>query len=281
MNARTERNSAGPSTLWSRLSTQWRLIDAPLRPSGDDLRAYEATVQAWQLAHPERPVRGLLLGVTAEIATMRWPAASTLVAVDHSQAMVANVWPKPAHGTALCADWRSMPLAPGSCDVALGDGCLALLDFPHGYGEFADSLRRVLADDGRLALRCFCRPVRPESPSQVFADLRAGRIRGFHAFKWRLAMAVQTRLDLGVRLGDIWDCWSEEVAEPDTIAAQLGWPAELVRSMDLYRGADTRYRFPTVDEATQGLASHFTLESQHVGGYELAERCPILVFRSR
>jgi SAM-dependent methyltransferase len=281
MNARTQLPSPGPSALWSALSKQWRLIDVPLRPCRDDLRVFEGTVRERQRAQPARGVRGLLLGVTVEIATMRWPAAASVVAVDHSLPMVANVWPKPAHGTAVCADWRSMPLASHSRDVALGDGCLTLLPWPHGHRAFAESLRRVLADDGVLALRCFCRPEKRETPGQVFDDLRARRIRGFHAFKWRLAMALHGPAGEGVRLADVWDCWSNEIADPDALAAQCGWPAELVRSMEVYRGSETRYTFLTADEACRSLMAEFTLKSQHVGSYELAERCPILVFRPR
>lgn len=281
MNARADRLSPEALTLWSTLATNWRLIDVPLRPSADDLKVYEATAQAWQQAHPGRALRGLLLGVTAEIATMSWPASASLVAVDHSLPMLENVWPKPPRSAALCADWQAMPLASGSCDVALGDGCLTLLPSPPGCERFAGSVRRVLADDGILALRCFCLPEKPETVGQVFADLRARRIRGFHAFKWRLAMALHGRLGEGVRLADVWDRWSAEVPDPDALARHCGWHAELVRSMELYRGSEARYTFRTVEETRQALASHFVLESRHAGGYELAERCPILVFRPR
>jgi SAM-dependent methyltransferase len=273
MNARAELPHSAASH-WTAFAGQWRLVDVPLRPCADDIRCYETLVRA-------RGVRGLLLGVTAEIANMAWPAGSSLVAVDHSLPMVNNVWPRPPHGAAVCADWRDMPLAAGSCDVALGDGCLTLLPWPDGFRKFAGSLRRVLAEDGKLALRTFCRPEKRETPGQVFADLRAGRIRGFHAFKWRLAMALHGDVEEGTRLADVWDCWSEEIADPDEVARARGWPAELARSMELYRGSETRYLFPTEAEARDGLASDFALEARHTGGYELAERCPILVFRPR
>jgi SAM-dependent methyltransferase len=279
MNARIEHPGIQPSSHWAAFSTQWRVIDVPLRPSDDDLKAYESIVLDWQRAHPARSVRGLLLGVTTEIATMRWPEGASLLAVDHSLPMVANVWPKPAYGSAVCADWRSMPLPARSRDVALGDGCLTLLSIPHGRDAFADNLRRVLTDDGVLALRCFCRPEVPETPKQVFHDLRGRRIDGFCAFKWRLAMSLHGRVDQGVRLADIWECWSAEVDDPDALAVHCGWPLEAVRSMEVYRGSGTRYLFSTVEECRQSLAPWFTLESQHVGRYELAERCPILVFR--
>ena len=279
MNARSEQLGIPPSGLWTTLAKQWRVIDVPLRPSDDDQKAYENIVFNWQRANPSRPVRGLLLGVTGEIAAMRWPAGASLLAVDHSLPMVANVWPKPPHGAAVCADWRAMPVEPGSRDVALGDGCLTLLSVPAGRAAFAASLRSVLADDGMLALRCFCRPETSETPDQVFDDLRAGRIEGFCAFKWRLAMSLHGRPDEGVRLADIWECWSAEVKDADELATHCGWPLEAVRSMDVYRGSETRYLFSTIEESRKSLAPWFTLQSQHVGRYELAERCPILVFR--
>jgi SAM-dependent methyltransferase len=224
-------------------------------------------------------VRGLLLGVTAEIATMRWPERASLVAVDHSLPMVANVWPKPPHGTAVCGDWRTMPLPARSRDIALGDGCLTLLSVPEGREAFARNLKRVLTDDGVLALRCFCRPDEAETPGQVFDALRAGRIRGFHAFKWRLVMALHGQPHEGTRLADVWNCWSAEVADPDAFARERGWPLEAVRSLEVYRNSETRYLFSTIEESRRSLAPWFALESQHVGRYELAERCPVLVFR--
>lgn len=279
MNARAEHLVTQAPSVWSTFARQWRVIDVPLRPSEDDLAVYESVAQTWQADHPGRSVRGLLLGVTAEIATMRWPDAASLVAVDHSLPMVAKVWPKPMHGTAVCADWRAMPVEPGSRDVALGDGCLTLLSVPDGRAAFAASLKSVLADDGVLALRCFCRPETSETPDQVFDDLRAGRIEGFCAFKWRLAMSLHGRADEGVRLADVWDCWSAEVQDAGELATHCGWPLELVRSMEVYRGSETRYLFSTIEESRETLEPWFSLESQHVGRYELAERCPILVFR--
>jgi hypothetical protein len=282
LNAPTEDISPGSAALWTTLAKRWSLIDVPLRPCEEDLGFYEVVVRDWQRDHPGRGVRGLLLGVTSEIATMRWPERATLAAVDHSLPMVANVWPKPAHGLAVCADWRAMPLPRGSRDVALGDGCLTLLPPPEGYAAFAASLRATLADDGLVALRCFCRPASAEKPSQVLADLGARRVRGFHAFKWRFVMSLHGgSLEEGVRLSDVWDCWAAEVRDPDAIADCCGWPRELVRSMELYRGNASRYRFPTVGEAAAALAPEFSMLFVHTGGYELAERCPILVYRAQ
>lgn len=278
MNARVDLQ---PSTPWTAHARQWRLIDVPLRPSPEDLRVYEGRVAAWQQARPSRPVRGLLLGVTAEIATMNWPAGTSLLAVDKSRPMVSNVWPRPAYGTAICADWRALPLGTGSRDVALGDGAFSMLPSPHGYQAFVRNLRRVLADDGVLVLRCYCSPDKPEPLAQVFADLHAGRIASFHGFKWRLAMALQRSADEGIRLADIWDCWSAEVPDADALAARCGWPVEVVRGIQIYRGVDARYTFPTLAETRRAFSPAFTLESLHVGTYELAERCPILVFRPK
>jgi len=279
MNARAEHSAIQAPNVFSTFARQWRVIDVPLRPSEDDVAVYERVVDTWQRARLGRGVRGLLLGVTAEIATMRWPERSSLVAIDHSLPMVANVWPKPAHGTAVCGDWRSMPLPARSCDIALGDGCLTLLSVPEGREAFARNLRRVLTDDGVLALRCFCRPERPETAGQVFDALRAGHIRGFHAFKWRLVMSLHGEPGRGTRLAEVWDAWSAEVTDPDKFARQRDWPLEAVRSLEVYRGAETRYLFSTIEESRRSLAPWFTLESQHAGRYELAERCPILVFR--
>jgi hypothetical protein len=278
MNARVDLQ---PSTPWTAHAKQWRLIDVPLRPSPEDLLVYEERVAGWQRTHPSHRVHGLLLGVTAELATMSWPAGTSLLAVDRSHPMVSNVWPRPAHGAAICADWRALPLGAASRDVALGDGAFSMLPSPQGYEAFVRNLRRVLTDDGLLVLRCYCSPEKREPVAQVFADLHARRIASFHAFKWRLAMALQQSTGEGIRLADIWDCWSAEVPDPDALAARCGWPAEVVRGIQIYRGVDTRYTFPTLAETRRAFSPAFSPESLHVGTYELAERCPILAFRPR
>ena len=242
---------------------------------------YESGFRRWYAAERPDRLRALLLGVTPEIAAMPWPAGTLLLAVDRSQAMIRGVWPGAAFGQlAVCARWRVLPLADGRQDIVLGDGCFSAVTFDE-YAALANSLHRALQRRGLVLMRFFTRPERPETPAHVFAELHAGGIGSFHAFKWRLAMALHTSLDAGVRLADIWDAWHAAVPRPEEVAQSRGWPLPVVLTIDDFRGVSERYTFPTLSEARAAMAGGFEEVSCDFPGYELGERCPIMAFRPR
>jgi hypothetical protein len=118
----------------------------------------------------------------------------------------------------------------------------------------------------------------PESPEDVVRDLRAGRIRGFHAFKWRLnASLVRNSV---VRLGDVWEAWRGLVPDAQSLLAELGWSEALTATIDVYRDRPEIYAFPVEGAILETARDSFVLESRHIGSYELAERCPTLVLRA-
>lgn len=269
---------SGRSDHWNQHARQWQLIGPPLRPAPEDIHLLEAEVHGWcgrlRVATP----RALLCGVTPEIAAMRWPAGTRLTAVDHSLPMIAGVWPAQAPGAAVCGNWLALPLPDASQHLLVGDGCYSLLVGRAQYASFAAELRRVASRDAMLAMRYFLRPGHPETVDRVVDELWRGRIGNFHVFKWRLAMALHGTLEEGVRLGDIWDAWHRAAPEPDKLAAHLGWPPETVNTIYNYRGVDTRYSFPTLEEA-RASAGAFEIVAMHLPSYELGERCPTLIMR--
>lgn len=261
---------------WSHHAQQWSLIGPPLRPAPADIVILEQAVADWHANAGLPTPRGLLCGVTPEIARMRWPGHTRLTAVDRSLPMIAGVWPAAdAPGAAVCGDWLALPLPGESQDLLIGDGCYSLLVGRDRYAAFAAELRRVAAEGSLLAMRYFLRPLRSEPVGVVIDDLQQGRIGNFHVFKWRLAMALHGDLDEGVRLRDVWDAWHEAVPDPATLAVQLGWPQTVVNTIHNYRDVDTRYTFPTIDEARE-LIGAFRVVATHEPDYELGERCPTL-----
>src|SRR3954468_12555969 len=110
------------SPRWDNYALDWHLVGVPLRPAPEDIAIYEGAVAAWQ-GKPGRAPRALLLGVTPEIATMRWPAGSGLLAVDRSPGRLDDVWPGRAapHGAAVRGNWLQLPVADRSRDIAIGD----------------------------------------------------------------------------------------------------------------------------------------------------------------
>lgn len=265
-------------------------MGAPLRPLAEDVSLFERLVGAAAGERAGRAVRrAALLGVTPEIARMRWPRGTRLAAFDRCPGMIAEVWPRAAlapetRAHATRADWRVLPVADGTFDVVVGDGCYTLLDAPAGFRGLGAEAARVLAPGGAFVMRFFVRPERAEPLDDVFAALAAGEIGSFHAFKWRLAMALHGTLAEGVAVAAVWAAWASWVAREggaDALAARLGWPAAEVRTIDAYRDAPARYTFPTLAEARELLGEHFVERGCHVGAYELGERCPTLLLTPR
>lgn len=266
-------------SVWQKHALQWQRLGPPLRPSAEDLLALRQVVAQWVERKEGRHLLAALLGVTLEVAHSPWPSGTRLVAVDQSDAMIRAVWPgrEVAHCFAVCADWRRLPLKDGACDIVVGDGCFNVLAYPDGYGALLEALCRALGADGRLVVRFFIRPDRAEPAEAVLADLEGGRIAGFHAFKLRLAMALHGNLAEGVCVGDVWRTWNGAIASPDRLADRLGWPREIVATIDAYRDSPTRYTFPTMAEARAALAPRFRETACRVPRYELGERCPTFV----
>jgi hypothetical protein len=196
--------------------------------------------------------------------------------------MVSKVWPARGRPRALavCGDWEKAPVAPRAFDIALGDGCFTNLSYPDGYGRLAEKLHEALSSRGCLVLRFFVRPSLREGLSNLREDLRNGRVGGFHAFKWRLAMALpDSATGRGVRLDDIWKAWLGLRSDAAAGIRKAGWTPEAMATIENYRGARARYTFPLLEEIRAIFAPRFREESCDSGDYELADRCPILVFR--
>jgi SAM-dependent methyltransferase len=263
---------------WPRHAQQWARVGAPLRPSPEDVACVEGIAGA-----RARPLRGLVLGVTPELVGMRWPAGSAVIAVDRSAAMIAAMPRAGAdasasmRATALQADWRALPCAAGSIDLAAGDGSLSCLPFPRDYRVLAGELARALAPGGELVLRLFASPEPRETLADVAAAVAARAIGGFHAFKWRLAMAIAGGGDVAV--ADIARAFDRVAPDPDALAAHTGWPRVAIATIDAYRGSDVVYSFPSAADAVAALAPELALVAQHVPAYELGERCPTVVLR--
>jgi len=268
----------GTDGLWERQITTWASLGAPLRPGPEDVARFDEIVARWSRANGVP--RGLVLGSTPELAGLRWPAGSHVLAVDRSETMVRSVWPghpEPGRG-GVCADWSSLPLPTGSRDLVLGDGAFTNLSYPDGHRAVLASIRRVLSPDGLVAVRFFVRPDTAESPEAVFADLRDGRIGSLHAFKWRLAMSLQEDVRRGVELGTIWNVWADAI-DPRELSARLGWPPEAIATMDHYRDLDTRYTFPTLRELRAVFGDRFEEADCRIPSYELGDRCPMVTLR--
>lgn len=213
-----------------------------------------------------------------------WPPQSSVLAVDQSEVMIGALWSGAgdvADATAVRGDWRALPCADGTIDIAVGDGCFTTLACPEDYRAVTNEVRRVLAPGGRLVMRLFVPPAVREDLESVVDDLHGGRIIGFHAFKWRLVTALHTSSPAGTTLGAIWDVWRAICPDPAALAAKHGWSPDVVATIDHYRGSTTTYSFPPLEELRAFMSPTFREISCRTPSYELGERFPTLVWERR
>ena len=266
-------------SLWSRHASQWSRIGSPLRPVAEDIDGYERVVRCW--AQDYGTPRIALLGVTPEIVGMPLPEDSHLVAIDINRKML-ELYPPAAHrpgAVAIRADWRRLPLRSGSRDIVLGDGCFAMMRFPDGFRSLARGLCHVLTATGVCAFRFYLRPEPAESIDDLVADLRAGLVGNFHAFKLRAAMALQESPEQGIAVGRVFEWWSQAGIEPEELTAQYGWHPETIATIEAYRDRQDVYIFPTLTELRWALGDLIVEVDCRFPRYELGERCPLIELR--
>jgi SAM-dependent methyltransferase len=268
--------SAAPRDHFSRIVPKWAHFGPPLRPSPDDTSVVQRVVSKLGSA-----AHGVVLGLTPEILACRWPADITLSAVDHSPAMIQALWP-PAHGPTnskvVLADWCDMPIPSSTIDVVVGDGCYILQRFPDGYAALTREVSRVLRAHGRFVIRVFVRPDRPESVADIARAYSASEVGSVHALKLRLLAALHGASGVGSRLDDVYQSWMSMPPLPSALAGVPGWTAEEIVGIQSYGGMDSRYFLPTLMELRQSIGMFLHEIECTWGHYELADRCPTLVF---
>ena len=262
--------------FWQSVPKQWKHFGPPLRPCPEDIKVMEQQVAQWMDQSKSDHCNVLLCGVTPEIVEMEWPAGTRLWAVEKSRAMIEEVWPAKESKTKqpLQADWTRLPFLPGSFDIVIGDGCLSSLPYPQQQSEFLNLIKNVMQGDGVLIMRFFVQKDEPERPEAVFRDLAEGNIGSFHVFKWRLTMSLQATAMAGVRVNEVWKAWTEA-------AITTGFPRQAVDTIDTYKGSDHLLTFATLSEIREVHDPVFEEMECIVPGYELGERCPILVYSPR
>lgn len=128
-------------------------------------------------------------------------------------------------------------------------------------------------------LRCFVRPDRAETLDAVASAALAGDVGSMHALKWRIAMALEVDHTFSVKVVDIRTAFDRLFPDRDLLARITGWPLQVIETIDAYRGVATRYSFPTLAAIRTAAAPLFEVGGVRLGCYELAERCPTVLFR--
>jgi len=274
---------SGKGGHWREMTDRWSQVGRPLKPGPDDIAAFERFA-ATAAARAGRSIEALLLGVTPEVAGCSWPSGTRLMAVDFSPAMIDKLWPAraaPAGSHVICANWLAMPIGSRTVDLVIGDGCHAALSFPGNVNAMAREVARVLRPGGMFLMRAFVRPDPGETVGDVERDLAGGRIGSVHVLKWRLFAALTRRTESGAALGDVWSAWDGMRGSAARYHAEPGWSGPEISTIEVYRGdRNTRFYFPTLEEIRGLLSERLCEEEIFYGGYELADRCPIMVLTS-
>ena len=266
---------------WEIMARRWAMIGFPMRPTPADIAFYEDRVAR---ADAAKPFRAVLLGVTPEIALMRWPGETCLTAVDRSETMIAAVWPSNAiaiEAKALLSSWDDLPVDAGSQDVVIGDGCYTVAAPVDVQERITREVHRVLKPSGTFIMRLFVAERQPGSLAALFEDLWDGRFAHFQEFKLLLLTRLPRDGDEIVRIADVWNAWNAAGIDRDALSARLGWSRAMIDTIDAYRDSVERYCFASPELMAERLSPHFDVEEVKAHGYRLAENCPTLVMRPR
>lgn len=269
---------------WEAIAGKWRIVP-PLSPCDDDISYYET--QAKGCADSRGRSTGLdalLLGVTPAIRSMRWPDGTRLISVDWSKNMFRFTSPQEPlrpRPSPVIGDWRELPLAAGSQDFAIGDGCYTALGSLEDAAIMNGEVCRILRPGGLFCLRCFCRAERPQPVRQLFEELLSGNVRNLDLFRWLLAMGVQGTSSQGVDLRSVWKVWKGRIPDCGALQAKFGWSQDAVANIERWSEANMRYRFSTLGELRELVAPWFDLLDISIPKYEWGERFPRLLMRAR
>jgi SAM-dependent methyltransferase len=253
---------------------------APIAPAPEDIAHVERVVAGFRGGG----VAALLLGVTQALAHMRWPAGSSLLAVDWSESMIRRIWraaPAPAFAQVTRGDWRELPLRSASLDVVVGDGCYSAVGSRADAALTVREVHRVLKPGGLFCLRNFARPQQTLTVEALLAEVRAGRPSNAFLLRWLLAMAVHGASGDGVRLDDVFQAWMRRFQDVRALLAPRGLLDDAEWAFSRWQGLGVRYYFPDPAELHALASPAFDLVEYRVPAYERGECFPSLVMRRR
>jgi len=247
-------------------SASWNKLAPPLRP----------TLQvAQQMRDLCTDGQTLLLGVTPEF----YPLFNELLAVDVNQHMIDTVWPGDTeYKKALQANWKNMTWSPGQFGNIISDGALGLLGKLDDMVNFINQCKLWLNPKGRLIQRVFERPKIPVTIEELKYDLSACTGIGWNGFKWKMVYYVAANNNGLVRLSTVRDLFNDISPDRRYASMNTGWKIEDVNTIDLYENIETLTFVPNREEWICVFGESEFIETT---GYDLAETCPIIVWKKQ
>jgi hypothetical protein len=254
----------------------WTAIYKPAARLGPPLFVDDSIAAAYQAAIAGRAARGLLLGVTPQLADF----AADVTAVERNPTVIATRWPGDTpQRRSICADWRDMTFPPAAFTACIGDGSLNSLPDLSAVNAILARVAGFIETGGPMVFRVYLTPEECEPVDAVFAAARARQIVAFGALKWRLAMAIaHERRDCSMPVADIRDRFEREVPDRARFSDETGLSRQDLDTIDIYRDSAEIYCFPTESELRRALPATVRFVGfANSGSYELAERCPLAV----
>jgi len=278
MESRKTQIRAPPS--WAGLAVHWHAVATPLRPGAEDADYVQQVID--RVAARTPAPRVLLLGVTPELSTLRFPRGASLLAVDSSPEMLAAWWtpPRDCRSLAVRGRWQTLPVRAACLDLVLADASFCALPNVPAMRDVLAAVATAMRPGALLCGRTFVSPPRAERIEDVIADLSAGRAGSVHAAKWRVAMALQAGTDDGVALAEVWKIF-ESAGERRMLGTRNGWSEASMATLDAYQGVSSRLCFPTFARTRELFGEHFDVLHWRLPAYELGERCPMLLLSRR
>lgn len=253
------------------LATEWDRLSLPLRPRAPVPGMLRQLI-------PDTAQRMLILGVTPEFADL----APDITALDHSEAMIAQVWPGDNDmRRAVLGDWANMPFDDDTFDIVVGDGSLTLLPYPDGIHAVLAEIRRVTRQDGRAILRTFIAPDVGLSDNDMMAYANALKGQSIDALRWRFAVQAGSAAPTpNIVSHDAWLEFDRLYPDPTALMAANGWSAQDLERIILYRDGVMAMNFPTKDQLVQVVGDHFgRLTFRPSGDYPMSELCPFAIMQ--
>lgn len=252
---------------WDTYAPHWNKVSAPLRPTEEVVKTIATLANAGGSAV-------LQLGVTPELAAQ----FDRLDMVDRSRSMIESFWPgDTATRRALCADWFDVAVPSGHYRAVVGDGSLNVLDSQASLERFLKRVGELLEPQGRFVCRVFARPSPPFCIDDLTAVASGAKTLNFGAFKWMLAMNRAEAGDMAVATARLRARFDAMFPDRPALAMATGWPLAEIDTIDVYRGSQDIYIFPTRAELISAAPAGFTITFYECGDYDLAECCPLLV----
>jgi SAM-dependent methyltransferase len=257
---------------WDSIRRHWQLLGSPLRPPPEAVATYERELGLQSLD-------AVLLGVTPELAGL----GRTLLAVDESPTMIAEIWPgDTADRKAVVGNWFNLPVGDASAGSVIGDGCLSALPSSGARLALFAEIARVLKPGAKAALRAFAGPAVPDDLRAVRALALSGGVATFHELKWRVAMnKAGGDPEHAIPVRAIHDAFNGLFADRDELASMTGWELPVIGTIDAYANSQAVYSFAPASILVEEASRVFDdVRIAPTGTYGLAERCPLVVFGS-